>query len=77
MREYMEVPQIITDIVKRNGFDYAKYLGEYKGEQVYQPCFDSEEAVFGRPRYIHVKGNKMRWSKNYEEASKTLHYFYD
>ena len=73
----MEVPQVITDIVKRNGFDYAKYLGEYKGEQVYQPCFYSEDAVYGRPRYIHVKGNKMRWSKNYEEASKTLHYFYD
>ena len=73
----MEVPQVITDIVKRNGFDYAKYLGEYNGELVYQPCFDSEEAVFGRPRYIHVKGDKMRWSKNYAEASRTLHYFYD
>ena len=73
----MEVPQVITDIVKRNGFDYAKYLGEYNGELVYQPCFDSEEAVFGRPRYIHVKGDKMRWSKNYAEASRTMHYFYD
>ena len=73
----MEVPQVITDIVKRNGFDYAKYLGEYNGELVYQPCFDSEEAVFGRPRYIHVKGDKMRWSKNYVEASRTMHYFYD
>ena len=75
--EIMEVPRIITDIVKRNGFDYAKYLGEYQGEKVYQPCVDSEEACFGKPRYLHVKGNIIRWSKNYKEASRTMHFFYD
>jgi hypothetical protein len=73
----MDVPQIITEIVKRNGFDYAKYLGEYKGEQVFQPCFDSGEAYFGRPRYLYMKGEKVRWSKSYNEASKTMHFFYD
>lgn len=73
----MDVPQIITEIVKRNGFDYAKYLGEYKGEQVFQPCFDSDEAYFGRPRYLYMKGEKVRWSKSYNEASKTMHFFYD
>lgn len=73
----MDVPQIITEIVKRNGFDYAKYLGEYKGEQVFQPCFDSDVAYFGRPRYLYMKGEKVRWSKSYNEASKTMHFFYD
>lgn len=73
----MEVPQIITDIVKRNGFDYAKYLGEYKGEHIIQPCFDMENAFYGRPRYLHVKGDNIRWSKSYDEASDTMHYFYD
>ena len=73
----MEVPQIITDIVKRNGFDYAEYLGEYKGEQVFQPRFNSEEAFFGRPRYLHMRADRIRWSKNYREASKTMHFFYD
>jgi hypothetical protein len=73
----MDVPQIITEIVKRNGFDYAKYLGEYRGERVFQPCFDSDEAYFGRPRYLYMKGDKVRWSKSYDEASKTMHFFYD
>jgi len=73
----MDVPQIITEIVKRNGFDYAKYLGEYRGERVFLPCFDSDEAYFGRPRYLYMKGDKVRWSKSYDEASKTMHFFYD
>lgn len=72
----MEVPQEITDIVRCNGFDYAKYLGEYKGWQIYQPCFESEEAYYGRPCFLHVKGNRKHWSKSHDEASKTLHYFY-
>lgn len=72
----MEVPEIITEIVKRNGFDYAKYLGVYKGYQIYQPCFN-KHTIYGRPRFNHVKGKKMRWSKNYREASKVLNYFYD
>lgn len=71
-----EVPEIITEIVKRNGFDYAKYLGVFKGYQIYQPCF-REPAIFGRPRFIHVKGKKMRWSKSHSEASKVLNFFFD
>lgn len=70
----MEVPQFITDVCVANGFDYAEYLGEYKGEQVFAPMFHNPETCFGRPRFLHVKNGKYRWSRSHEEASKVIHF---
>ena len=71
----MDIPQYITDICKNSGFDYAEYLGEYKGEQFFSPMFYNPNTVFGRPRFIHVKNEKWRWSKNHDEALKVMDYF--
>ena len=68
----------LNEICKQNGFDYAKYLGKYKGEDIYQPRFSTDKDVlFGRPCFLHVKGDKIRRSRNYKEASNVLNFFYD
>ena len=33
----MEIPTYITEVCQQMGYDYAIYLGEYKGEDVYSP----------------------------------------
>lgn len=72
-----ELKERLNEICKNNGFDYAKYLGEYKGEDVYQPSFyGGEDFLYGRPCFLHVKGEKIRRSKNHKEASKVIEHFF-
>lgn len=71
----METPKFVTEMSIESGFDYAEYLGECKGEQVYAPMFYNPDTVFGRPRFIHVKGEKWRWSKSHSEASQVIDFF--
>ncbi len=72
-----ELQQYLDALCKQNGFDYAKYLGEYKGEVIYQPTFSpNEDLLYGRPVFLHVKGDRVRRSKNHKEASKVLNYFF-
>lgn len=71
----MEIPKIITEICLDEGFDYARYLGVYKGWQVYAPMIDSPFAAYGRPRFLHKKGDEIRWSKNHNEALEVLNKF--
>lgn len=61
---------------KMHGFKGAIYLGELDGEKVYQPDRGSDDILFGRPSFIHVKGMRIRASKDREEASKVMHHFF-
>lgn len=71
LRDYLDA------LCKQNGFDYAKYIGEYKGCKIYQPSFVSEKTqYFGRPCFLHVSKNKVRRSKNYREAFRVIEHFY-
>ena len=73
-----ELQAHLDALCKQNGFDYAKYLGTYNGDEIYQPSFSSsDDILFGRPVFLHVRGNKVRRSRNYKEASKVLHHFFD
>ena len=73
-----ELQAHLDALCKQNGFDYAKYLGVYNGEEIYQPRFSSnKDILFGRPVFLHVRGDKVRRSRDYKEASKILNYFYD
>ena len=73
-----ELQAHLDALCRQNGFDYAKYLGTYNGDEIYQPEFNVDGDVFyGRPCFLHVRGNKVRRSRNYKEASKVLNYFYD
>lgn len=77
MEEDQEILARLNEICRNNGFDYARYLGEYKGEKIYKPSFDlGDDVLFGRPCYLHVKGKKIRRSKNWSEVSKIMHYFF-
>lgn len=69
----MEFVQIYA---KMHGFKGAKYLGELDGEKVYQPIRWVKDAIFGRPSFIHVKGFRIRASKDSKEASKVINYFF-
>ena len=71
----MEIPTYITEVSQQMGYDYAIYLGEYKGEDVYSPMFNDPNTIGGRTCFIHVKGNSWRWSKNHDEAIKVMDYF--
>ena len=74
-----ELQATLDAICKQNGFDRAMYLGNYKGEDIYKPVFDlaeGEEAFYGRPCYLHVKGENIRRSKDFKEVLKIMHYFF-
>lgn len=72
-----ELQNILDALCQQNGFDYAKFLGEYNGERIYKPSFNEADGViFGMPCYLHVKGSKIRRSKNHKEVSKIMHYFF-
>lgn len=72
-----ETLERIDAMCKNNGFDYAKYLGIFKGEEIFEPSFNFDGAVYGTPRYLHVKDNKIRLSKNFKEVAKVMDFFYD
>lgn len=77
-RQNKELQEKLDELCRKGGFDYAKYLGEYKGESIYKPSFNIEGGViYGRPRYLHVKKNgKIRPSRSHSEVSKVMHYFF-
>lgn len=72
-----DLQEYLDAICQKNGFDYAQYLGEYKGEKIWKPSFSGNiDVYFGRPCFLHVSPSKVRRSKNYREASKVLNFFY-
>lgn len=72
-----ELQKYLDELCKQNGFDYAKYLGTYKGDEIYQPSFDSDvDILFGYPVFIHVHNGKIRRSKNHKEAFTVGRYFF-
>lgn len=71
-----ELIERLNTICKNNGFDYAKYLGNYKGEEIYKPSFYEGDMLFGRPCYLHVKGDRIRCSRSHREVSKIMNYFF-
>ena len=71
-----ELQAHLDAICRNNGFDYAKYLGKYHGDDIYKPSFYEGNVLYGRPVFLHVRGGKVRRSMNYKEASEVLNFFY-
>ena len=72
-----ELQTHLDSLCKQNGFDYAKYLGSYNGDEVYQPKFNEDgDVYYGYPCLLHVRGNKVRRSRSHHEAFKVLRFFY-
>ena len=77
-----DVLETLNIISKNNGFDYVKYIGEYKGEDIYKPSFYDDDVLYGRPCFLHVKRgrirriSRIRRSKNHSEVSKIIKHFW-
>ncbi len=59
----------IQRFAQKSIYDNAEYLGKWKGYEVYEPGFDDEEPrCIGFPQFILVRGDSIRWSKDWEES---------
>ncbi len=51
------------------GFDDVKHLGKWKVYEIIEPIFTDDEIHFiGYPQYLLVKGDSIRWTKDYNES---------
>ena len=59
----------IKKFAQNSIYDTVEYLGEWNGYKVYEPCFnDEEECCSGFPSFILVKGESIRWNKDWEKS---------
>ncbi len=59
----------ILNFAKKSIYDNADLIGKWKGYDVYEPGFDDEEPrCIGFPQFILVRGDSIRWSKDWEES---------
>ena len=78
MNDKNEEQKKADEIAMSLGFDHAIYLGTFKEENIYMPAlFDVKEPCIGKPRFLHAKKGKFRWSKNYSEGFEVADYFSD
>ena len=61
----------IQEFAKKNGYTRAELIGTWKGFKVYTPIYRDDKQLYfvGAPRAILVKGNKIRFSRDYEELN--------
>ncbi len=72
-----ELQAHLDALCRQNGFDYAKYLGTYNGDEIYQPKFNEDgDVYYGYPCLLHVQRDRVRISKSHHEAFKVLKHFY-
>ena len=71
-----DLQAILNKLCKDHGYDYAKHLGMYKDEDIWEPAF-KEECIYGYPVLLHVKKGRVRQSRSYKEVFKILAHFYD
>ncbi len=65
----------IQKFAKENGYDEAKYIGEWKGYKVFNPIIKSDKPLcIGYPLKILQKGQKLRLS-TIGESFELLDYF--
>jgi len=63
----MTTPQAVVEFAKENGYDNAKYLGEWNTYTVFEPIFnDKEDHFIGYPLSILVKDNNIRFTTEKE-----------
>ena len=73
----MTSPKEIKDFAKSNGYDNAKYLGEWQGYKVYEPTFNDDKTHYvGYPLSILQKDDKIRFTTE-QECFAVLDFFPD
>lgn len=62
----MDINKIIA-FARKQGYDSAEKIGEWKGYEVYEPFFDGDGVSFiGLPTVILIDGEKIRLSTTEE-----------
>lgn len=57
-------------IAQQSIYDNVKYIGKWKGYDVFEPTFDDDEVHFiGFPQFILYNEKGYRWTNNNEESS--------
>lgn len=56
-------------MAQKSIYESARYLGKWKGFDVYEPVFEDNEVHFvGTPEFILAKNGSMRWTTGIDEA---------
>lgn len=67
----------ILKFARKSIFNTVMRLGEWNGYEVWEPGFDDDEPRFiGFPQFILVKGDSIRWTKDWEESQAIMNRFY-
>lgn len=63
----MTPPPAVVEFAKENGYDNAKYIGDWKSFKVFEPTFnDNEDHFIGYPLSILVKDKEIRFTTDKE-----------
>lgn len=67
----------IVKFAQTSIYDTAEYIGEWKGHKVYEPGWNNDEPRFiGFPQFVLVKGDSIRWTKDWEESRAIMETLY-
>lgn len=66
----MDIPNNIKQFAKDGGAPEVKYLGVWKGMELYT-AFDPQAPYVGQPQYILSEGGNPRWA-TYEETDEII-----
>lgn len=65
--------QKILSFARKSIYDRVKYLGKWKGFEVWEPGFsDGVVRYTGFPQFILVKGSEMRWTRDDKESQSIM-----
>lgn len=66
----------ILKFARKSIYDTVDRLGEWQGYAVYEPGFtDDKPRCIGFPSFILVKGESIRWTKDWEESRAVMRRF--
>ncbi|MCM1293212.1 MAG: hypothetical protein NC111_04960 [Bacteroides sp.] len=64
----MTVEKIIQ-FAQKSIYDTTEHIGKWNGFDVYEPGWDDDLPHYtGFPTFILVKGDKIRWTKDWKES---------
>lgn len=65
-------------MAQKSIYDNARYLGKWKGFEVYEPVFEDDEIHYiGTPVFILAKNGTIRWTAGMEESFAIMDKFWE
>lgn len=67
----------ILKFAQKSIYDTVDRLGDWRGYEVWEPGFsDDKDHCIGFPMFILVKGDTIRWTKDWKESQTIMWQFY-